>query len=145
MHLWPEKTGPPMSAAHFGFGVGGIIAPQVAKSFLSPDASVKPEESATILAPNVTNIVDDGQIEIPYAIVASLAFIFSIFLLAFYLKGPPEGFPENKGVKLTAKALAKMLSPSSCTDGDTFFGFVLFVLLFLYFIQASGGECVMGE
>ena len=66
-------------------------------------------------------------------------------MFAFYIKGPPKGLSEIKGSKLSLEVLMKMLSPSSCTSGDTIFGVVLFVLLFLYFIQAAGGEGAMSE
>ena len=38
MHLWGEATASPMNAVHFGFGLGAILAPQLAIPFLSPDA-----------------------------------------------------------------------------------------------------------
>ena len=66
-------------------------------------------------------------------------------MFAFYIKGPPKGLSEIKGSKLSLEVLMKMLSPSSCTSGDTIFGIILFVLLFLYFIQAAGGEGAMSE
>ena len=144
MHLWGDKAGPPMSATHFGFGVGAIIAPQLAKNFLSPDAEDDSDDPVTTVSSNTT-VVDDGEIEIPYAIISVLSFIFTLLVFGFYLKGPPKGFPERKGSKLNPEVLVKMLSPSYCTSGDTFFGVVVFVLLFLYFIQASGGEGAMGE
>ena len=146
MHLWQDKTGPPMSATHFGFGVSALVAPQLARNILSTDAVDKSDDSVSTMPANITYMVDDGgEIEIPYAVVASLALLISIFLLIFYLKGPPTGFPERKRVKLSTGTLVKMISPSSCSNGDTFFGMVLFVLFFLYFIQASGGEGLMGE
>ena len=139
MNLWGEKTGPPMSVAHFGFGVGAIIAPQLARNFLSPGISIQLEDVTTI-----ATVVDNGRIEIPYGIVASLAFLLAVFLLVFFVHGPPEGFLERQGSKLSVKAMTKMLAPSSCTRGDTFYGSVVFLLLFLYFIQSAGVEGAMG-
>ena len=144
MNLWGEKTGPPMSAAHFGFGVGAIIAPQLARNFLSPGVSIRPEDAVTTVATNTSTVVDNGRIEIPYGIVASLAFLLAAFLLVFFVHGPPEGFLERQDSKLSVKAMTKMVSPSSCTRGDTFYGSVVFLLLFLYFIQSAGVEGAMG-
>ena len=48
MNLWGDKAGPPMSATHFGFGVGAIIAPQLAKNFLSPDAAENDDETPSL-------------------------------------------------------------------------------------------------
>ena len=146
MNLWGDKAGPPMSATHFGFGVGAIIAPQLAKNFLSPDAAENDDGDAiTTVSSNLTTDIDDGEIEIPYTVASVLTVILGLLMFAFYIKGPPKGLSEIKGSKLSLEVLMKMLSPSSCTSGDTIFGIVLFVLLFLYFIQAAGGEGAMSE
>ncbi len=153
MHLWGDKAGSPMSATHFGFGVGAIIAPQLAKSFLSPDTVDEDDDVITTLSPHdVTTLngtdtgeVDYGSIEIPYSIVAGLATLFSLLVLAYFIKGPPRGFPQREGGKLTREKMAAMLKPSSCSPGDSCFGTTLFVLLFLYFAQASGLEGTFGE
>ena len=146
MNLWGDKAGPPMSATHFGFGVGAIIAPQLAKNFLSPDAAENGDgDIISTVSTNVTTDIDDGEIEIPYTIVSALTVILGLLMFGFFIKGPPKGISEIKGSKLSLEVLLKMLSPSSCTSGDTIFGIVLFVLLFLYFIHAAGGEGAMSE
>ena len=37
MDLWGERAAGPMHSLHFAFGVGAMIAPQIAKPFLSSD------------------------------------------------------------------------------------------------------------
>ncbi len=155
LHLWKENAGPPMNAMHFGFGVGALIAPQVARDFLSPDPTNDDEPEALAATANnssnnSTNSVDvqrpyQGRIEIPYAIVASLAATFALILLGFYIRGPPKNFPKKESSELSRGTLGKLMKPSSCANGDSFFGAVLFVLLFLYYIQAAGLEATFGE
>ena len=158
MHLWGEATASPMNAVHFGFGLGAILAPQLALPFLSPDAKAGNSETSTSVnetsnqTESFTHIYDlnstgdtshgesEAQLVYPYTIIALIGIIFTIMMVVFYVVGPPRGFPIRKPVK--SKVL---FSPSSCAGGRLLYGLILFILLFLYFIQAVGGERAYGK
>ena len=159
MHLWGEATASPMNAVHFGFGLGAILAPQLALPFLSPDAKAGNSETSTSVnetsnqTESFTHMFYDlnstgdtlhgdseAQLVYPYTIIALIGIIFTIMMVVFYVVGPPRGFPIRKPVK--SKVL---FSPSSCAGGRLLYGLILFILLFLYFIQAVGGERAYGK
>ena len=50
---------------------------------------------------------------------------------------------ENTIVTKSLK-FKQMLNPATCAEGDTFHGFQIFLLLFLYFVNCIGGERVNG-
>ena len=131
-----------MMALHFGFGLGALIAPQIARPFLSETADDEnytacDEESYV----NGTSTASESRIEIAYAIVGSIVFIFACLILGFYTYGVPEGYPK----RLPNKSLKKLLSASSCARGYTILAIELLVLLFFYFMQTVGGERAYGK
>ena len=95
--------------------------------------------------PNIFNSSTDpiqaARIEIPYGIIALLIFGFAFVILGYYIKGPPPGFP----LRVNTTRLKDMISPGSCTGGKVIYGLQLFLCLWLYFIQAVGGERVMSK
>ena len=137
MDLWGDQAASPMHSLHFGFGFGALLAPQIARPFLGPEEETFPNASTESPA----NIEDLSRIEIPYTIAAILIFLFSLVILGFYIKGAPKGFPMRKN----SKNILKMASPGSCTSGHVMFGVAMFVCLFIYFIQAVGGERAYGK
>ena len=147
MHLWGKASASPMNAVHFGFGLGAVLAPQLAIPFQSPDAKINTDtsndtESYTISKLNTTtpSSQSESHLAYPYTITALIGLIFTIVMIVFYIVGPPNGFPIRKPVK------SKLIfSPASCANGHFFYGLVLFLFLFLYFIQAIGGERAYGK
>ena len=84
---------------------------------------------------------DEARIVIPYGIIGLFIFCFAFVILGYYIKGPPPGFP----VRRNFTKFKEMISPGSCAGGQIFFGLQLFLCLWLYFIQAVGGERVMSK
>ena len=165
MHMWGIKAAAPMHSLHFGFGLGALLAPQIARPFLSPDDNAT-DTQATYMLPGLSWPVhsmhsgyytmntyandsndspetneDESRIEIPYSIVATFVLIFSFVVLAFYIKGVPKGFPMRQN----HTRFRDMISPGSCTDGHKLFGVGLLTCLFFYFTQAVGGERAYGK
>lgn len=142
MHLWGDRAAPHLHTLHFGFGLGALLAPQIARPFLSPDLD---DDNHTICDDtndvNGTSPASESRIEIPYAIISVFVILFSFVVLGFYIRGPPKGFP----VRMPNRSLKALISPASCSRGYTIFGIELLLLLFLYFIQAVGGERAYGK
>ena len=137
MHMWGDKAASPMHSLHFGFGFGALLAPQIARPFLAPEQ----QNSTNSSTESPESVADLSRIEIPYSIVAVLIFLFSLVIFGFYIKGAPKGFP----VRQSSKNLIHMASPGSCTSGHVMFGVAMFAGLFVYFIQAVGGERAYGK
>lgn len=142
MHLWQEKAATAFHSLQFGFGVGALISPQLARPFLSADNSNITSLNKTKTLKLVPIIYPENlsRIEIPYSIAGTVVFLFSMVSLIFYLKGPPVGFEVRKG-----STFREMTSPGSCTGGNKCFGIVIFICLFNYFIHGVGGEKAYGK
>ncbi|CAH1787537.1 unnamed protein product [Owenia fusiformis] len=167
LNLWGERAAAPMHSLHFGFGIGAIVAPQLARPFLMEDKNANTGTSgelncSAINNPITDNVVvttammnasqgggrswDDSQIQWPYLGIAVYVAILSVAVLGLYLKGPPKGFrmrtPKANDVTTDIKDI---VNPATCNQGDMGIGLVFFILLFIYFIQGSGGERAYGK
>ena len=154
MHLWGEDAASPMHSLHFGFGFGALLAPQIARPFLSPDDTSNDTDTYNWM-PQVTDngasgpLIDTqagdsedlSRIEIPYSIVGTYILVFAIVVLVLYFMGPPKGFP----IRVNNTKFRDMISPGSCTNGHKLYGTALLICLFFYFIQAVGGDRVYGK
>ncbi|OWF44844.1 sodium-dependent glucose transporter 1A-like [Mizuhopecten yessoensis] len=153
LYLWREKASPPMHMLHLGFGIGCLLVPLVANPFLPlmtylPDCDVS--TSSNISLTNVTDtncsinsiestmVLEDSMIEYAYALVAIptvvLAMVFMVFQCIF-----PQ-VHDVRGTKIKKRDSKAMLNPGSCTDGDWWYGLLLFSLVFLYFLFTVGFE-----
>ena len=141
MDLWLEKAATPMHSLHFGFGFGAMLAPQIARPFISSNA----DDSLGASWENFTTIENpkdsEARIAIPYGIVGIFILAFSLVVLAFQIKGQPKDFP----VRQNNTSFKAMVNPGSCTNGHVLYSIALFSCLFFYFIQAVGGERAYGK
>lgn len=135
MKLWGEDTPAPMQSLHFGFGVGAVIAPQIARPFLAPDVS---NSNSTV---NGTSQDMNSYIEYPYTIIAIVVFLYSLVIFGFFIKGPPKGFP----LKTTKTNFRTMCTPRSCAPWKPIFGAQLLAVLAIHFGQIVGGERAYGK
>ena len=157
--MWGKDAASPVHALHFGFGMGAVLAPQLARPFIAErnfddqkavtgssnssitptgtpfEVSSYPEQKPTKL-PGI-----ESTIEIPYAISAVYSFIFCLLFLGFYIKGHKrrKAYKYRKSniraQEADASAFSSMkndvtsFSPGSCTGGKTTYGF-MFLLKF---------------
>ena len=136
-----------MHSVHFGFGLGAIIAPQIAKPFLVESTPENPAVS-TIVPPvgDITNtsrtVTAISKLEYPYVIIASVTTAMAMLMLLFYIIPSPAGFPKREIPPISFK---RLLSPATCSGGRIKYGTVLLIVLMLYFLQAVGGERAYGK
>ena len=150
--LWEKRASAPIHALHFGFGIGAFIAPQLARPFISPTS----ENSS-----NPINSTGSGNNEtestatlwVPYTISSFLTLIFFIIFLSYFIHERRMGLHSTEllnrskvmeEVPLKEK-LQKIFSPGSCTNGQVCFGTQFFIILFVYYINAVGGERAMSK
>lgn len=138
LDVWGTAAASPMHSLHFGFGLGALLAPQLARPFLSPDNDTESNGTATEVPETCEDL---SRIEIPYSIIGVLIICFSFVLFGFFLKGAPAGFPLRAG----NTNFKTMLSPGSCGYGYIGYGVVVFAWLSFYFMQAIGGERSYGK
>ena len=126
-----------MNLLHFGFGVGNLIVPQIARPFLSPDKEDgNITREATFFDILNKDNIDESRIEVAYAIIAILVLLVAVIQLALIIKGAPEGFPHW----IPQGKLKAMVSPGSCARGNIFYGVELLVVLLLYYGCDSGAS-----
>ena len=142
MDLWQDQATGPMHSLHFGFGIGAILVPQLSRPFLSKG---DPCENITIsgACSNVTPGEEyrESRIDVLYFIVGAIILVVAVAVFIFYIVGPPKGFPK----RASTSKLRTLLSPATCAAGNLTYGTILMVLLFFYFIQATGGERAAGK
>ncbi|XP_064601001.1 sodium-dependent glucose transporter 1B-like [Liolophura sinensis] len=102
--MWKEKAALPVHFLHFGYGVGALISPLIARPFLSRHATINITRSWTNLSADndsvsldSTNnatviqkdiVVKESLIEIPYAIVSAFIFFIGLVYVGFFLFKP---------------------------------------------------------
>ena len=137
LRLWGKDAAAPVHALHFGFGIGAMIAPQLARPFISSQENRT--ENQTHQDPDAAL----APIEIPYSISAIITFTFSMVFLVFYIY---DRFHESKTVtKPTIDDVKRIFSPGSCAGGRIAFGIQLFTLVFFYYFNIVGGERAYGK
>lgn len=169
--LWAEKAAAPLHLLHLGFGIGSFIVPLVADPFLAVKNPVLGNETfanstqwtttifpVTTLAPATTmemnstsEYIRESRIEYAYMIVGIYVFCYASVFYIYFAKGdPPEIYKQGVSEKHTKvisgwRDYLKLIDPATCADGKRIAGFLLFLLLFLHFYQAVGGERIYGK
>ena len=147
--LWGVKAAAPLQSLHFGFGLGGILAPQIARPFLSPLATFgnTGDSNRTTLTVGGHDDMDEqtwrpSKIEHAFLVPAIYTLLLAFVVLGFYIKKAPANF---KFYRTTHKMTSRMLSPESCAPGKPTFSVLMFVALFFFYLHAAGGERVVAK
>lgn len=95
--IWGKETTPFMQSMNFSYGLGCLIVPLIAKSFLLPIYQADEEEagfSNTSVAINIVNYTrEDVKLIFPYSIVALVSFVPAVYFFLLFLlkrKTPPH-------------------------------------------------------
>ncbi len=171
--MWGKHAATPVHALHFGFGIGAVLAPQLARPFIAErNVGSKTADNVTVNG-NVFNTTPpvettslpfsnssqhwteerppglDSDIHIPYMISAAYSFVFFVIFLLFYLKGAQRRKAYESEKPKTRKEkkqnFLQAISPGSCTGGNASYGCMFFCLLFLYYGNIVGGERAIGR
>ena len=165
--LWEEKAAVPLHALHFGYGVGALIAPQLALPFIaqhipfinstsnsvSQNTSFTQERGMYTQTADVTplmNITMTGasvpsrhsQIEIPYGISGSFAVILCISFSVFHMR---ETYMKNRktyhNIPNSGKGLtqpAKRKWHGCCNKDNDSLHMLYLAVMFLTFFNCNG-------
>lgn len=163
IQLWDKKATGPLHLLHFGFGMGSVLAPQIANPFLAvlapsienitsivmPNVSLVPNVSATSIQktspfprPNVTSknttveYIKESKIETAYLIVAIVIASVSIVYYFYQFCSRHIMLTPKKEVdaeESNFRKVVRLVDPATCADGDRWFGIQIFIVLFLCF------------
>lgn len=107
--MWNKKAATPLHALHFGFGIGAILAPFIARPFISQHSYYEEtgnftnrDTSGTIHVTNSTEnttSVDSYSpyIYVPYTISCGITLLFTAIFLLFYF------YEKMSGIRFTGE------------------------------------------
>ena len=162
LRLWGTKAAPPTHALHFGFGVGALIVPQIARPFLphetkNGDDTVYEADNVTMSTPNVTDFnasvmstsasvqLIDPPIEIPFGIVSVITAavgIWFLVLFCFRTPLPPLSTPTKPITQRRRSSVFLRWMPER-DNNVLWFSFVAFLCVFWIF--PTGAERAYGR
>ena len=157
LRLWGTKAAPPTHALHFGFGVGALIIPQIARPFLphesgnGGDTVLVTESTPNTTDQNLSSVTTadsvqlvDPPIEIPFGIVSAITAIVGIWFLilfCFRMPLPPLHSPAKRAAK-RRRSFFRSWIPE--TDNKALW-FAFVCCLCLFWIFPTGAERMYGR
>lgn len=155
LRMWGIKAAVPVHSLHTAFGIGALLAPQLARPFLGTALNVDVFNSSRNSSEhtNSTSYIADmskatsfdmtAAIEYPYSIIAVFClFMAVLFILLFCFAPIRQGAPRNRS-KSSAKNAFK---PSSWLGGgNKRLGYAVLALAFVIFMLPIGMERAYGK
>lgn len=175
IQLWDKKATGPLHLLHFGFGMGSVLAPQIANPFLAvlapsienitstvmPNVSLVPnilvtsiQKTSPFPRPYVTSknttveYIKESKIETAYLIVAIVIASVSIVYYFYQFCSRHVMLTSEKEIDTTEsnfRKVVRLVDPATCADGDRWFGIQIFIVLFLCFFNIGGGDALYGK
>lgn len=171
INMWKEKSASPLHILHGGFGFGSFIIPLIANPFLAKIAPDEKNSTNTSLScddhckinftttPVTTTttekryLEDTSRIEYAYAIAGVIAVTVSIIFYIYHCTGSKDRErikadmknDKNEASETRTLSFKEMFNPATCAAGRLLYGVEIFALVFLFFMQAVGGERVGGK
>ncbi|WAQ95746.1 MF4B1-like protein [Mya arenaria] len=153
INMWQEKSASPLHLLHAGFGCGSFIIPLIANPFLAVLRGADNNLSdISTLAPTTTAepvYLKQSRIEYAYAIAGMIVVVVSFVFYVYHFTGIRDSKAvvksESEGDTSKPLSFRQMFNPATCTGGRFFYGLEIFVLVALFFFQATGGERVGGK
>ena len=149
LDLWGEKSASALFTLHLGFGIGAFLGPMVAKPFIS--AKIGELIFTNISGMNTTgnwwnethieDIMRPANLVFPFGITGAMDLLFVIIFALYYIRGLPKGMPFRDGTS----SIKTLFNPGQCTAGNSAYGIIILILIFLFYLQAIGGEVVFGQ
>lgn len=164
-NIWLQKAASPMHILHCGYGIGSLLIPLIANPFLAVpisetdvDYENNTQSSSTETNTNTTGIktlkstnneyLEPSRIEIAYLIPSLVSIGLSLVFYTYHLSGHKER--KQAGTRLESinntKSLKfkQMINPATCAGGNAVYGLQVFILLFLFYFNYTGGERIFG-
>ncbi len=135
LNMWGSKSAMALHAMHFCFGVGALLAPQIAKPFLR-DPHAMEAASNTSLYASTQNSSDIAVQEIPFAIAAAGMTIGAVLMMIFQCLPVPDSSPQRQAMKFNRS----LCSPKNCGQGSAKRGLFYMALLWVYLFNSVGSE-----
>lgn len=167
LEIWREKASSPLHLLHFGFGLGSFIVPNIANPFLAIPLVETASQNGTFNVTWVTErmststlttgngnatteiqkYIKETEVHWAYIIVAIIAAINSLAHYCYQFSSQKSSKNSSSKMETTKsnRSLREIIDPATCAGGQRIFGVVIFVLLFLFFFNATGGERLYGK
>ncbi|XP_060588296.1 sodium-dependent glucose transporter 1A-like [Ruditapes philippinarum] len=173
INMWKENSASPLHILHGGFGIGSFIIPLIANPFLAKLAPDDNNATATgnvscdsqcglnfTTTPGSTTttekryLAETSKIEYGYAIAGLIAIVVSVVFYTYHfcgskqrklLKEEQDNATNHEKSDTRTLSFREMFNPATCAGGRFLYGIEIFVLVFLFFMQAVGGERVGGK
>ena len=156
-----EKSSVTLQLLASGYGLGALLVPVIVNPFLAVIQYKKGTDDKQ--SDNHDYIVqEDSRVQFAFVFIGIVSFILSLAFFYFHCCGSHNN--ENKRTlktggdykvvdtnedtqtaKTTSQSWKDMLNPATYTDGSFGFGVYMFIVLFLYYFNLTGGEEVFGN
>lgn len=142
--LWGPDAPGPMQLIHMGYGFGTILAPLIAEPFLSQQNHTTNGTHPTINLYTSTegNVTDKSLLYIPYGIAGGWSAFTALTFLVFYFL--PNPYFKESSDETSNKSLCEILSPRSCSGGQTAFGVTILTFIFFIYVSLVGKDVSIG-
>lgn len=91
----------------------------------------------------------ESRIEFAYLISAILTLALSVVFYVYQIKGHKFGHADSDHTEEMKSNFLKrcknMVNPATCSQGKILYGTEIFVVLFIYFFNITGGERILGK
>ncbi|KAJ8302070.1 hypothetical protein KUTeg_021057, partial [Tegillarca granosa] len=151
MVIWKRDAPSPLHVLHLGFGIGSLIVPNIANPFLAvPAPMLSPSNGSGTVSANISSyehrlVFETENVSMnnsKESIVETSVFLCierKINLMNILKK------IEKNTETLRKKSFREIIDPATCAHGDRTFGIIMFSLLFFFYINAVGGERILGK
>ena len=143
--LWGQKSSVMLQLLHVGYGLGALLAPLIVNPFL---AVIKHKEGKQ--PSDDYEVVEESKVQYAFVGIGISSVVLS--LVFYYIQCRAAGGGDYKLVPTdehdkpkSSLPLKDMLNPATYADGSFGFGLYMFIVLFTYFFNMSGGEEAFGN
>jgi len=147
LEMWQEKAAGPMHVLHTGYGIGAILIPLIANPFLAEtynstntNTSISNITLPPLLSADDFVIKKESRIQYAYLAVAAFDFPLIIPFLIFQVCTYYDKTKNKNGSqeKKKDRSMREILNPATYANGSFCYGILMFILLFLYFLNLIG-------
>ena len=137
---------------HVGYGLGSLLVPIIVNPFLGVFREF--DEDSLVSRGQVDYnfiIVDASHVEYAFILIGIISLLLALVFYYFHFKQGgnvdymPVSTDEFHDVNAKSLSFKEMLNPSTYADGSFGFGLYMFIVLFLFYFNMSGGEEAMGN
>ena len=160
LRIWGEKANAPVQSVHLSFGIGALLAAQVARPWLADrpdDVYAHVTDNAAVANQSLQNsfetqnaslsipyrLGEHDAIEYPYTIIAGVTLLAAVPFAVMQIVAPVQ--QDDSQLKPTS--ILRMMNPKSwiSSDKSTLLGFSIVSLICVFSVLGVGSERAMAR